>query len=142
VLAGDELSRVLAARGEQLYEGWLGRRRTEVPEWRGLANEINVVLRASPWPRTADDGGQRPGAVHLGAAASNPRRAARMGSSPGSSPPGGRVGYAGIPVGARRSGRRRALGLRPVVACSAVAFALTCVIPLARPIRRLRLAGP
>jgi DNA-binding transcriptional ArsR family regulator len=45
VMAGEELSRVLAARGEQLYEGWLRRRRTEPEEWRGLANEINVVLR-------------------------------------------------------------------------------------------------
>ena len=48
VLAGDELSRVLAARGEELYEGWLRRRRLEAPEWRGLANEINVVLRLGP----------------------------------------------------------------------------------------------
>ena len=45
VLAGDELSRVLAARNDELYEGWLRRRRLEAPEWRGLANEINVVLR-------------------------------------------------------------------------------------------------
>ncbi len=48
VLAGDELSRVLAARGEELYQGWLRRRRTEPEPWRGAANEVNAVLRLSP----------------------------------------------------------------------------------------------
>ena len=46
-IAGDELARVLAARGEQQYENWLRRRHAESPEWRGAANETNVVLRLS-----------------------------------------------------------------------------------------------
>jgi DNA-binding transcriptional ArsR family regulator len=48
ILAGDELSRVLAARGQELYEGWLRRRGLEPPEWRGQAKEINAVLRLGP----------------------------------------------------------------------------------------------
>jgi MFS family permease len=52
------------------------------------------------------------------------------------------LGYAGIPVGAALGGvLGDAVGLRQVVVGSAVAFALTCVIPLARPVRQLRLAG-
>ena len=52
------------------------------------------------------------------------------------------LGYAGIPVGAARGGALGdAVGLRPVVVGSAAAFALTCVIPLARPVRQFRLAG-
>ena len=47
-LAGDELSRVLSAWNEDLYEGWLRRRPAESPQWRGRANEINAVLRLSP----------------------------------------------------------------------------------------------
>src|SRR5919202_5689667 len=48
VLAGDELARVLAARGEELYEGWLRRRRLEAPEWRGAGDAINLVPPRPP----------------------------------------------------------------------------------------------
>jgi DNA-binding transcriptional ArsR family regulator len=48
VAAGEELSRVLAAHAEQLYEGWLRRRHAEDPTWRGLSDETNVVLRLDP----------------------------------------------------------------------------------------------
>jgi MFS family permease len=52
------------------------------------------------------------------------------------------LGYAGIPVGAAAGGALGdAVGLRPVVVGAALAFALTCLIPLARPVRRLRLAA-
>jgi DNA-binding transcriptional ArsR family regulator len=47
-VAGEELSRVLAAHAEQLYEGWLRRRHAEDPAWRGLSDETNVVLRLGP----------------------------------------------------------------------------------------------
>ena len=51
------------------------------------------------------------------------------------------LGYAGIPVGAALGGvLADVVGLRPVVVGSAVAFALTCLIPLGTPVRRLRLA--
>lgn len=52
------------------------------------------------------------------------------------------LGYAGIPVGAALGGALGdAVGLRPVIVGSAVAFAFTCLIPLAAPVRRLRLAS-
>jgi hypothetical protein len=52
------------------------------------------------------------------------------------------LGYAGIPVGAALGGViADAVGTRPVVVVTAVAFAVTCLIPLMRPVRRVRLAG-
>lgn len=47
-LAGDELSRVLGARVEQLHDEWLNRRREEGPEWRGTAEETTALLRLTP----------------------------------------------------------------------------------------------
>jgi MFS family permease len=52
------------------------------------------------------------------------------------------LGYAGIPVGAVAGGwLAQAIGLRPVVVGAAVVFALTCVLPVTRPVRELRLPG-
>jgi MFS family permease len=52
------------------------------------------------------------------------------------------LGYAGIPVGAALGGALAdAVGVRPVVAGSAIAFALTCAIPLAAAVRRVALAS-
>jgi MFS family permease len=52
------------------------------------------------------------------------------------------LGYAGIPVGAALGGALAdAVGVRPVVVGSAIAFALTCAIPLAAAVRRVALAS-
>ncbi len=51
------------------------------------------------------------------------------------------LGYAGIPVGATAGGwLAEVVGLRPVVVGAAAAFALTCLLPLTRPVRELRLS--
>lgn len=47
-LASDELSRVLAARTEQLHDDWLHRRREEPAQWQGTSEETTALLRLSP----------------------------------------------------------------------------------------------